>query len=66
MHTYVIYDILTGLWLIVLADALFNLPAYKSVEAWSSAAPAYLYSFEHVGNLSRGSHFLPGSALTGQ
>lgn len=47
------------------ADALFNFPAYQSVRAWSSNAPAYLYSFEHLGNLTRGSHFLPGVALAG-
>ncbi|XP_037303127.1 acylcarnitine hydrolase [Manduca sexta] len=46
------------------SDALFNLPAYQSVRAWSSGGPAYLYSFEHVGNLTKGSHFLPGLALT--
>ncbi|CAG4934115.1 unnamed protein product [Parnassius apollo] len=45
-------------------DALFNFPAYQSVRAWSTGSPAYLYSFEHVGNLSKGSHFLPGVPLT--
>ncbi|XP_023943805.1 carboxylesterase 3 [Bicyclus anynana] len=45
-------------------DALFNFPAYQSVKEWSAAAPAFLYSFEHVGNLTKGSHFLPGLALT--
>ncbi|KAJ2947375.1 hypothetical protein O0L34_g17142 [Tuta absoluta] len=47
-------------------DALFNLPAYESVRAWSEGSPAYLYSFEHLGNLTRGSHFLPGLALTSE
>ncbi|XP_041968305.1 liver carboxylesterase 1F [Aricia agestis] len=45
-------------------DALFNFPAYQSVRAWSNKAPALMYSFEHLGNLSKGSHFLPGLALT--
>ncbi|XP_034828384.1 cocaine esterase [Maniola hyperantus] len=45
-------------------DALFNFPAYQSVREWSAGAPAFLYSFEHMGNLTKGSHFLPGLALT--
>ncbi|XP_045449049.1 pyrethroid hydrolase Ces2e [Melitaea cinxia] len=45
-------------------DALFNFPAYQSVREWSTGSPAFLYSFEHVGNLSKGSHFLPGLAIT--
>ncbi|XP_047531507.1 carboxylesterase 5A [Vanessa atalanta] len=45
-------------------DALFNFPAYQSVKEWSTGAPAFLYSFEHVGNLSKGNHFLPGLAIT--
>lgn len=44
-------------------DALFNFPAYQSVQKWSSGGHAFLYSFEHVGNLSKGWHFLPGVAL---
>ncbi|XP_053605942.1 carboxylesterase 5A [Plodia interpunctella] len=44
-------------------DALFNFPAYQSVRAWSLGAPSFLYSFEFVGNLTKGSHFLPGVAL---
>ncbi|XP_026746804.1 liver carboxylesterase 4-like isoform X2 [Trichoplusia ni] len=44
-------------------DALFNFPAYQSVEKWSSGGEAYLYSFEHIGNLSKGWNFLPGVAL---
>ncbi|CAB3235416.1 unnamed protein product [Arctia plantaginis] len=44
-------------------DALFNLPAYQSVQQWSSGGKAFLYSFEHVGNLSKGWHFLPGVPL---
>ncbi|XP_047504914.1 fatty acyl-CoA hydrolase precursor, medium chain [Pieris napi] len=45
-------------------DALFNFPAYQSVKEWSAGAPALMYSFEHVGNLSKGYHFVPGIALT--
>ncbi|XP_038221760.1 liver carboxylesterase 1F [Zerene cesonia] len=45
-------------------DALFNFPAYQSVREWKAGAPALMYSFEHVGNLSKGSHFVPGIALT--
>ncbi|CAH0399091.1 unnamed protein product [Chilo suppressalis] len=58
-------DIVEGLAAIaeVTGDALFNFPAFKSVKDWSQAAPAYLYSFEFNGNLTKGSHFLPGVAL---
>lgn len=45
-------------------DALFNFPAYQTVQQWGNQGSAFLYSFEHVGNLSKGSHFLPGLALT--
>ncbi|VVC90666.1 unnamed protein product [Leptidea sinapis] len=45
-------------------DALFNFPAYQSVKEWSAGASALMYSFEHVGNLSKGYHFVPGIALT--
>ncbi|KAM3967092.1 carboxylesterase clade H, member 1 [Aphomia sociella] len=44
-------------------DALFNFPAYQSVKEWATGAPSYLYSFEFTGNLTKGSHFLPGVAL---
>ncbi|XP_059053509.1 carboxylesterase 5A [Achroia grisella] len=44
-------------------DALFNFPAYQSVKEWATGAPSYLYSFEFVGNLTKGSHFLPGVIL---
>ncbi|XP_075976005.1 acylcarnitine hydrolase [Anticarsia gemmatalis] len=44
-------------------DALFNLPAYQSVKQWNNGGKAFLYSFEHVGNLSKGWHFLPGVPL---
>ncbi|KAL0881519.1 hypothetical protein ABMA27_001370 [Loxostege sticticalis] len=58
-------NILEGLTAIArdTGDALFNFPAYKSVQEWSSGAPAFLYSFEFVGNLTKGSHFLPGVSL---
>ncbi|KOB65466.1 Carboxylesterase [Operophtera brumata] len=45
-------------------DALFNFPAFATVKSWSTGGDAFLYSFEHVGNLSKGSFFLPGMALT--
>ncbi|XP_028161955.1 liver carboxylesterase 2-like [Ostrinia furnacalis] len=58
-------NILEGLTAIArdTGDALFNLPAFKSVQEWSSGAPAFLYSFEFVGNLTKGSYFLPGVPL---
>ncbi|XP_013161548.1 PREDICTED: carboxylesterase 3 [Papilio xuthus] len=46
------------------SDALFNFPAYQTVRAWGAGSPAFLYSFEHAGNLTKGNHFLPGIALT--
>lgn len=50
----------------ITADALFNFPAYQSVSLWRKGAPAYLYSFEHAGNLTKGAHFLPGVPLAGK
>nr|WGO51728.1 putative antennal esterase CXE32 [Ectropis grisescens] len=47
-------------------DALFNFPAYQTVNAWSGGGSAFLYSFEHVGNLSKGAYFLPGVPLADQ
>lgn len=42
-------------------DALFNLPAMFTAQTWTKKAPAFLYSFEHVGKSSnRGSTFLSG------
>lgn len=42
-------------------DALFNLPAILTAQTWTKVAPAFLYSFEHVGQSSnRGSVFLSG------
>ncbi|CAG9787349.1 unnamed protein product [Diatraea saccharalis] len=58
-------DVVKGLSAIaeVTGDALFNFPAFRSVKDWGKAAPAYLYSFEFNGNLTKGSYFLPGVAL---
>lgn len=41
-------------------DALFNLPAILTAQTWTKVAPAYLYSFEHVGQSNRGATFLRG------
>lgn len=42
-------------------DALFNLPAIMMAQTWTKAAPAFLYSFEHIGKSgNRGSTFLKG------
>lgn len=42
-------------------DALFNLPALLTTQAWSKLAPSFLYSFEHIGHTAgRGSQFLNG------
>lgn len=47
-------------------DALFNLPAILTSQTWTKVAPAYLYSFEHVGKSStRGSTFLSGLPIVG-
>lgn len=47
-------------------DALFNLPMIKTAQTWTKVAPAYLYSFEHVGKSgSRGSTFLSGLPIVG-
>lgn len=50
----------------VTTDALFNLPAILTAQTWTKVAPAYLYSFEHVGQSSnRGSTFLTGLPIVG-
>lgn len=42
-------------------DALFNLPALLTTQAWAKIAPSFLYCFEHIGQtVGRGSHFLSG------
>lgn len=47
-------------------DALFNLPAILTAQTWTKVAPAYLYSFEHVGESSkRGATFLSGLPIVG-
>lgn len=47
-------------------DALFNAPAFLTVDKWSSnGAPTYLYSFEHAGKNKKGNVFLKGSPLIG-
>lgn len=47
-------------------DALFNLPALLTIQLWAKLAPAYLYSFEHIGKSSnRGSTFLNGLPIVG-
>lgn len=47
-------------------DALFNLPAIMTTQFWAKLAPAYLYSFEHIGKSShRGSTFLNGLPIVG-
>lgn len=47
-------------------DALFNLPAILTAQTWTKVAPAYLYSFEHVGQSSgRGENFLKGLPIVG-
>lgn len=44
-------------------DALFNLPAVLSAQAWAKVAPSFMYSFEHVGHQAKGRHFLGGLPL---
>ncbi|KAB0805013.1 hypothetical protein PPYR_01983 [Photinus pyralis] len=47
-------------------DALFNLPAFLTVDLWSkTGAPAYLYSFEHTTRKKRAHHFLMGLPIIG-
>jgi hypothetical protein len=47
-------------------DALFNAPAFMTVDKWSSSgAPTFLYSFEHSGKNRKGNVFLKGSPLIG-
>lgn len=47
-------------------DALFNLPTILTAQTWTKVAPAYLYSFEHVGKSgSQGSTFLSGLPIVG-
>ncbi|XP_074036821.1 liver carboxylesterase 1 [Leptinotarsa decemlineata] len=47
-------------------DALFNVPAFLTVDRWSkNGAQTFLYSFEHSGKLKKGNSFLLGSPLIG-
>jgi carboxylesterase type B len=47
-------------------DALFNVPAFLTADAWSKQnAPSYLYRFEHVGKKKKGYNFLKGLPIIG-
>ncbi|XP_050296875.1 carboxylesterase 4A [Anthonomus grandis grandis] len=48
----------------VTSDALFNVPAFLTAQFWKGAS-TFLYSFEHKGNMNRGSSFLRGLPLIG-
>lgn len=51
---------------IILADALFNVPAFQTADIWSRHnASSFLYRFGHNGKRRKGRHFLPSSALVG-
>ncbi|KAI8130234.1 hypothetical protein FF38_06659 [Lucilia cuprina] len=41
-------------------DVLFNLPAVLTTQVWSKIAPAFMYSFEYNGTISKGINFLRG------
>uniref|UniRef100_A0A182R0P7 Carboxylesterase type B domain-containing protein n=1 Tax=Anopheles farauti TaxID=69004 RepID=A0A182R0P7_9DIPT len=41
-------------------DAVFNLPAVVSAQAWSKSSKAFIYSFEHRSDNTRGRDFLSG------
>lgn len=45
-------------------DALFNLPAVLTSQAWAKLSPSFLYSFEYFGPTSSGSNFLNGLPIT--
>lgn len=48
------------------SDALFNVPAFLTVDAWAKQkAPSFLYSFEHLGQQLKGYSFLKGLPLVG-
>lgn len=50
----------------ILGDALFNLPAFLTVNQWSqNGASTFLYSFEHLGKRQKGDVFLRGSPIVG-
>lgn len=41
-------------------DAVFNLPAVVSAQAWSKASQAFMYSFDYRSERTRGKDFLAG------
>ncbi|ETN57722.1 carboxylesterase 3 [Anopheles darlingi] len=41
-------------------DAIFNLPAVVSAQAWSKASQAFMYSFDYRSESTRGKDFLAG------
>uniref|UniRef100_A0A182VYJ0 Carboxylesterase type B domain-containing protein n=1 Tax=Anopheles minimus TaxID=112268 RepID=A0A182VYJ0_9DIPT len=41
-------------------DAIFNLPAVVSAQAWSKSSKAFIYSFEHRSDNTHGRDFLSG------
>lgn len=41
-------------------DAVFNLPAVVSAQAWSKSSKAFIYSFEHRSDSTKGRDFLAG------
>lgn len=47
-------------------DALFNVPAFLTADAWSKQdASSFLYRFEHFGKKKKGSAFLKGVPIVG-
>ncbi|XP_062559366.1 carboxylesterase 5A [Armigeres subalbatus] len=44
-------------------DAVFNLPAVITAQAWNKMSKAFFYSFEHRSDNTRGSDFLKGLPL---
>lgn len=45
-------------------DALFNLPAVLTSQAWAKLSSSFLYSFEYYGTTSSGFNFLNGLPIT--
>lgn len=41
------------------------MPAVLTAQAWGKVAPAFLYSFEHIGKKSSGTNFLSQLSLVG-
>ncbi|KXJ68641.1 carboxylesterase 5A [Aedes albopictus] len=44
-------------------DAVFNLPAIVTAQAWSKSSKSFFYSFEHRSDNTKGSDFLKGLPL---